>query len=94
MNNNIRIIVYKNQSCILLCYVNHHDNAYEWARKRRIENHPVTGATQIVEIRELIEDVTIQSNKESYVKSKVSLPVLFKNLKKDDLLSIGVQKIG
>ncbi len=92
VNNNIRIIVYKNQSCILLCYVNHHDNAYEWARKRRIENHPVTGATQIVEIRELIEDVTIQSNKESYVKSKVSLPVLFKNLKKDDLLSIGVPK--
>ena len=36
----------------MLCYVGHHDPAYDWASRRRIETHPVTGAAQIVEIRE------------------------------------------
>ena len=59
-NSDIRLIVHKTSSSILLCYVDHHDDAYAWAGRRRIENHPVTGAAQIVEVRELVEDVTIQ----------------------------------
>ncbi len=33
---------------LLLAYVDHHDKAYGWAERRRIERHPTTGAMQIV----------------------------------------------
>jgi len=39
----------------MLCYVAHHDSAYDWASRRKIETHPVTGAAQIVEIRETVQ---------------------------------------
>jgi hypothetical protein len=39
----------------LLCYVGHHDAAYSWAERRRIERHPTTGAAQLVELPERIE---------------------------------------
>jgi hypothetical protein len=39
----------------LLCYVGHHDAAYSWAERRRIERHPTTGAAQLVELPERVE---------------------------------------
>ncbi len=42
---------------LLLAYVDHHDKAYGWAERRRIERHPTTGAMQTVEIRERVEEV-------------------------------------
>lgn len=89
VNNDIRLIVHKTSSSILLCYVDHHDDAYNWAGRRRIENHPVTGATQIVEVRELVEDIKIQPKKVSNDISE-DLPVIFENLDNEQLLSIGV----
>ena len=50
--SDLRIIVHKTESGLLLCYVDHHDKAYEWARRRKLETHPRTGAAQLVEIRE------------------------------------------
>ncbi len=44
----------------LLAWVGHHDAAYRWAETRRIDIHPTTGATQIVEIRETVEETTVQ----------------------------------
>ncbi len=88
-NNDIRLIVHKTASSVLLCYVDHHDDAYNWAGRRRIENHPVTGATQIVEVRELVEDIKIQPKT---IANDISedLPVIFENLDNEQLLSIGV----
>ena len=43
---------------LLLAYVGHHDDAYRWAERRRIETHPKTGALQIVEVRERVEEIT------------------------------------
>ena len=57
--SNLRLIVHKTQSSFLLCYADHHDAAYQWAEKRKIEQHPKTGATQIVEIRERIEVIPV-----------------------------------
>ena len=34
---------------LLLCYVDHHDKAYDWAERRKLETHPKTGAAQLVE---------------------------------------------
>jgi mRNA-degrading endonuclease RelE of RelBE toxin-antitoxin system len=47
----IRIIVHKTTGSLLLCYVDHHDKAYNWAERRKLEIHPKTGAAQLVEIR-------------------------------------------
>jgi plasmid maintenance system killer protein len=55
VNRDLRIIVHKTASSLLLAYVGHHDDAYDWAERRRIETHPTTGATQIVEVRERVE---------------------------------------
>ena len=53
-NLDIRLIVHKDGDDLLVCYVDHHDDAYDWARRRRIEVHPKTGAAQLVEIRESV----------------------------------------
>lgn len=37
--------------------VDHHDKAYAWAERRRIERHATTGAMQIVEIREKVIEI-------------------------------------
>ena len=53
----LRIIVHRTGASFLLCYVAHHDAAYRWAERRRLERHPRTGAAQLVEIREVVREV-------------------------------------
>lgn len=55
----IRLIVHKTKSSFLLCYADHHDDAYRWAERRKIAQHPRTGATQIVEVRERVEEIPV-----------------------------------
>ncbi len=57
VNRDIRIIIHKTEQGSLLAYVDHHDDAYKWAERRRIETHPKTGAVQIVEVRERVEEI-------------------------------------
>lgn len=60
VNRDIRMVVHKKDGQTLLAWVGHHDAAYRWAETRRIESHPRTGAIQIVEARETIEEVVVQ----------------------------------
>jgi hypothetical protein len=55
VNADVRLIVHKTATSLLLCYVGHHDAAYAWAERRRIERHPATGAAQLVELPERVE---------------------------------------
>jgi len=87
VNADLRIIVHKTGDGILLCYVDHHDAAYTWAERRKIERHPTTGAMQLVEIRERVEDVEIHRPKEA---KRGSAKLLFDNLRKLELMSFGV----
>ncbi|HTU34291.1 MAG TPA: hypothetical protein VMF66_10855 [Candidatus Acidoferrum sp.] len=57
VNRDLRIIVHRTRESILLAYVDHHDKAYDWAERRRIEAHPKTGAIQIIEVRERVEEI-------------------------------------
>ena len=57
VGRDVRLIVHRTGTSLLLCYVNHHDQAYQWAERRRMETHPKTGAAQLVEIRERIEEI-------------------------------------
>ena len=36
-DRDIRVIVHKTAASFLICYVDHHDDAYKWAERRRIE---------------------------------------------------------
>src|SRR5438093_1847211 len=87
VSRDIRLIVHKTEASLLLCYVDHHDKAYEWAERRKLETHPNTGAAQLVEIRETVKEIIIPS----YVEAKVLRPEaermpLFANMKDDELL--------
>jgi mRNA-degrading endonuclease RelE of RelBE toxin-antitoxin system len=55
VSRDIRLILHKTASSLLVAYVDHHDKAYAWAERRRIEAHPRTGAIQIVEVLERVE---------------------------------------
>lgn len=83
----LRIIIHKTGSSILLAHVGHHDDAYKWAERRRIETHPSTGALQIVEVRELVEE---RPTVLAVVEAAQDTPKLFASLSKDELLSVGV----
>ena len=55
--SDIRLIFHRTAASILLCYVDHHDAAYRWAERRKVETHPKTGAAQLVEVRERVEEM-------------------------------------
>src|ERR1700674_992661 len=58
-SRDIRLIVHKSEASLLLCYVAHHDDAYDWAARRKLETHPKTGAAQLVEIRETVKEIVV-----------------------------------
>ena len=61
VNADIRLIVHKTDASLLLCYVDHHDRAYAWAERRKLETHPTTGAAQIIELRESVREIVVPS---------------------------------
>lgn len=61
VGSDVRIIVHKTAASLLLAYVDHHDKAYAWAERRRIEVHPRTGAAQIVVAHEVVEERLLSS---------------------------------
>ncbi|BBJ22705.1 3'-5' exonuclease [Candidatus Nitrotoga sp. AM1P] len=88
-SSDIRLIVHKNDASLLLCYVDHHDKAYDWAERRKLETHPQTGAAQLVEIRETVQEIVIPKYVEvmQYAAAK---PRLFAHVAEEVLLSYGV----
>lgn len=93
VNADIRIIVHRTTASILLVYVDHHDDAYKWAERRKIERHPTTGAMQLVEVRERVEEVEIFKPKEvAATPAPTAEPAarLFDNLRKFELMAFGV----
>jgi hypothetical protein len=59
VSDDIRLIVHRTPESLLLCYVDHHDKAYGWAERRKLETHPSTGAAQFVEIRERVREIAV-----------------------------------
>lgn len=56
VGGDLRIILQRgNDGVLTLCYVGHHDDAYAWARRHRLAQHPVTGTMQLVEVPEQSE---------------------------------------
>ena len=93
VSRDIRLIVHRTASSLMLVYVDHHDAAYRWAERRRIERHPRTGAAQIVEIRETVREIEISRPvlAEAPVTEQVlAKPALFAAASDDELLGYGV----
>jgi mRNA-degrading endonuclease RelE of RelBE toxin-antitoxin system len=87
VSRDLRIIVHRTGTSLLLCYVGHHDDSYQWAERRKLETHPKTGAAQLVEIRERVQEITIPRYVEPTPAAKLPL---FVNLSDSELLGYGV----
>lgn len=93
VSRDIRLIVHKTDESFLICYVDHHDEAYLWAERRRIETHPKTGAAQIVEVRERVQEILVSVPIEvgpTPTPARSALPPLFARYSDDELLVYGV----
>lgn len=94
VSRDIRLIVHRSADGLLLCYVDHHDRAYQWAARRKIETHPQTGAAQLVEIRETVREVDapvyVTAAGDQRPAVPAAKPPLFENVPEDELLGFGV----
>ena len=93
VNRDIRLIVHRTASSVMLAYVGHHDAAYQWAERRRIERHPKTGAAQIVEIRETVREIEVPrfaTSEALPAAPPATKPALFAGASDDELLAYGV----
>ncbi len=66
----------------LLLWVDHHDEAYQWAARKRCEVNPKTGAIQVFDVQTIVERVSAPE--------KVAL---FATAKDDELLTLGVPEV-
>lgn len=89
VSRDIRLIVHKTANSLLLCYVDHHDKAYQWAERRKLQTHPKTGAAQLVEIRETVHDVVIPNYVQQDARTVDKQPI-FAGVEDSILLSYGV----
>src|SRR6516162_6416800 len=94
VNKDVRLIVHRSERSLLLCYVGHHDKAYEWAERRKLETHPKTGAAQLVEIRETVQEIVVpvytQTEASVAPKPTAEQKPIFAEMSDDQLLGYGV----
>ncbi len=63
----------------LLLWVDHHDEAYDWASRKRCEVNPKTGAVQIFDVQTIKTEESVPNEK-----------MLFSSISNDELLELGV----
>lgn len=89
VTRDIRLIVHKTASSFLVCYTDHHDKAYTWAERRKLETHPKTGAAQMVIIRETVEEIVVPKYVEKE-KPVASPKKLLGGITDEELLRYGI----
>lgn len=96
VNSDVRLIVHRTDGSLLLCYVGHHDKAYDWAERRKLEVHPKTGAAQLVEIRETVKEIVVPVYVPAEQPAKPRAPTpakpvaILAGISDEELLSYGV----
>ena len=100
VNGDLRIILRKQidgKSMMVVCWADHHDAAYQWARRHVLRQHPTTGAMQLVEIPEVVEAEPTPQEKRPGGKpamKKAGVPPCAKlGITWDDLLAYGVPEL-
>lgn len=66
----------------LLLWVDHHDEAYQWASRKRCEVNPNTGAIQVYDVQTVVEKASAPAN-----------VYLFASAKDEELLKLGVPEV-
>ena len=89
VSQDIRIVVHRADDGVTLCYVGHHDDAYRWAERRKLETHPTTGAAQLVELREVVQEIAVPVFVEAE-QAALPKPPLFAHVPDEQLLGYGV----
>lgn len=90
VNGDIRIILNRGDNGqIVLCWVDHHDKAYVWAKNHVLKAHPATGAMQLVEIPEVVAEAKIDNPKKKSEKPKRAFCDMLA-ITRDELLGWGV----
>lgn len=96
VSQDIRIVLHKDGEHTLLAWVGHHDDAYRWAEKRRLVPHERTGAMQLVEVVERVEERLVYTERvvPSEQTAPEPLPVRrpIASLSDDQLLDVGVPR--
>jgi hypothetical protein len=92
VSQDIRIVLHKDGEHTLMAWVGHHDDAYRWAERRRMVPHERTGAMQMVEIVERVEErsMLVESVANDVAPAAIEKP--FATLSDDDLLDVGVPR--
>ncbi|EKU96554.1 DNA/RNA helicase, superfamily I [Leptolyngbya sp. PCC 7375] len=85
ISKELRAIIYKEGDTWALLHAGHHDDAYAWARNRKVELNNKTGALQIVEVTESIE--TALPDRQSWQAHQIGL---FDSHADDYLLTLGL----
>lgn len=86
VSRDLRAILHKDGDTWAIVYAAHHDPAYDWAARREIGRHSVTGALQIVESVETVREV----ERVIEVLVQPEATPLFEAHADDYLLSLGV----
>ena len=89
VNLDLRIILHRAGENVVLCYVARHDDAYQWAERRRLETHPTTGAAQLVELREVVQEVVVPVHVEAEQQAPAELSP-FARIPESQLLGYGI----
>jgi len=84
VSQGLRAVLHRDGDTFVVLYAGPHDEAYRWAEKRKVEQHPVTGALQVVEAAEVVEQQVAAHN------APVGAPGLFNAYPDDYLLGLGV----
>lgn len=95
VSRDLRIILKRDGEDVVLAYVGHHDDAYGWAERRKIQRHERTGAMQIVEVIEKkaegeIYNWTVGAPTDQPASANHVQP--FWSLSDDDMLDVGVPR--
>jgi len=91
-SGDLRLSVHRTDESLLLCYVDHHDKAYAWAERRKLVTHPVTGAAQLVELRESVVQVLTRMVAEQQLAYPAAITSrrVFEHVSSTQLLEYGV----
>jgi superfamily I DNA/RNA helicase/Txe/YoeB family toxin of Txe-Axe toxin-antitoxin module len=80
------VIAKPDPNVYVLMWVDHHDEAYRWAERKRLEVHPATGAVQVLDMTAVPVGVAAAAP----VAAAPRLGALFASVKNKHLLQLGV----
>ena len=76
------VVRQKETGVYLLLWVDHHDEAYQWAARKRCDVNPKTGAIQVYDVQTVVEERIVKAEKP-----------IFTCATKEQLLKLGVPEV-